>query len=157
VVVYGSCHDYYFVYADNLNQEIPNHLKYKLFNVYDEKTGELVAKYSKQADCVKDLNLEKSTISNCLRNKTRSHRGYIFIYCDEVNDKKLQELNIMPFRVYSKDDKYIGTWISKKGCAKELNLHSSSGIYMCLRNQSKTCGGYKFQYIESEEISSIVA
>jgi len=152
-----SCYDYYFIYAENDNQEIPEQLKYRLFNVYDEKTGELVTQYEKQADCVKDLKLDKGALSGCLRNKVRSQKGYIFIYSDQVTNKKLQELNIMPFEVYSVEGLYIGTWVSKNKCFKELKLHTSGGIYKCLKNQAKTCGGYKFSYIENEEKPLIVA
>lgn len=66
--------------------------------------------------------------------------------CKQKRIKRAKEYGSRPFDVYNKDGKKIGTWINKRECARELNIHVPN-LRKCLSGKRKTTGGYRFQYV----------
>lgn len=55
----------------------------KLFDVYF-KNGNYVGRWLNQTQCARDLILNNCHINSCLKNKLKSHGGYIFKYVEDV-------------------------------------------------------------------------
>ena len=51
-----------------------------------------------------------------------------------------------PFNVYTKDNKFIGTWLNQAQCCKDLNLKSKGHISNCLHGRRKSYKGYIFKH-----------
>ena len=64
----------------------------------------------------------------------------------EAKMKMVKSKGCKEFNVYCiSKRKYIGTWLLKTECAKELNIHSSK-ISSCLNKQRRQTGGYIFKH-----------
>ncbi len=69
---------------------------------------------------------------------------------DSVNRKQHSiQRGAKTFLVY-KDGKFIGEWLTQRGCARELNLDFAH-INSCLHGKGKSHRGYTFKYKETIE------
>ncbi len=53
------------------------------FLVFNSTTGELVGKWINQAECAKDLKINRKHITPCLKGRRKTSHGYVFKYKDE--------------------------------------------------------------------------
>lgn len=135
-----------------------NNPKSKPILMYD-KEGNFI----KQFDCISDTNeyfnnkRACSNVSGCLRGKTKTAFGFVFVYIDDDQDtikKKISKSNkrgnnpnAKAILMYDKE----GNFIKRFGCIRDANEYfgkdrNSSGINNCLSGRSKTAYGYVFKY-----------
>jgi len=78
---------YIFIYDDeeqNLDVKLEIAYKNKIkFNVYKKDTLEYIGTWEKQRQAAIDLNIDYKFISECLRGKCKSCKGYLFYFVDK--------------------------------------------------------------------------
>ena len=118
--------------------------------LYDKK---IIKECINQTECAKELKLCQANITSCLNGKRNQTGNYVFIYKDEYNEDKVNDIykkiDTKPFNVYKKDThEFVGSYVSQRKCAKELRL-SVGNLNECLRGSKvrKSCGGYIFNFI----------
>lgn len=156
-----SVNNYIFIYkheyAEDKVKELCNiNLNAKPFYVYKKDDKKFVGKFSLQQECAKELNIDASNISGCLRKKHYFAKGYVFIYEEDYSEEKLNELCNKTqslkflkyeFEVHEKNtNKFIGIYDSQVDCANELGLNHKS-ISNCLCGKQISTGGYIFEKV----------
>jgi len=85
----------------------------------------------------------------------KSHEGRVYTKGKLRNEETKLKMSLTKggklFKVYKKDTKeFVGEWISKSQCARDLNLSSSGNLATCLNNKNRSCKGYTFEYSEDK-------
>jgi hypothetical protein len=75
-----------------------------------------------------------------------------YIRKKESNIKSAITRGAKPFLVYKKDGTFIGEWLMKSQCAKDLNLKNSGSIIRCLNNKYPFYKDYVFIYEHEKNI-----
>lgn len=110
-------------------------------------------KYNKLSECEVDL-FNKENIRKCLKGKQSSHKGYIWIYSNELQliDEKLHKFKN---RVYGKERKVFYQYDEDEIIHKynslveaENNGYVKSCIHKCLNGNMNTYLGYKWKYVK---------
>lgn len=145
-----------FLYKDESMDELNNmssiykNKKYNNIIQFDLKFN-IIKIFNSIAQASKELNINRTLISDCCNNIQKSTNGFIFMYKNEYNPnvqykfikntkaKKIVQLDlnmniIKPFESIIK-------------ASNELNI-SDSNISSCCKGKRKTTGGFKFMYFD---------
>ena len=129
-----------------------------------DKNGK-VKMFESQRECARQLNLEQSHISNCLKGKIKHTGGYFFKHlkrCSKdykITKRKAKETEkiILPTKIKVKTplvaiDKGTGKirmFLSQAECSRVLGIHNEN-INSCLNGRRKSAGGYTFKKINRD-------
>jgi group I intron endonuclease len=105
--------------------------------------GELIKEYSSLTEATKILDFR---IHEVLRGVTKTAGGFIFIYKEKWDGSKpniTPDKHSIPILQLDLKGNIIKEWESTSQAHKELNLTS---ILNCLKERTKTAGGFKWKY-----------
>lgn len=54
----------------------------KKFDVFSKETGKYIGSWTNQAICAEELNVDRSNLNACLKNRIKSHKGFLFIFSE---------------------------------------------------------------------------
>jgi len=118
---------------------------------YVFKDREFVGEWINSVECSKNLDINYSGyIRKCLNGKRHISNGYVFIYKDEYNEDKLNEIyekfEGRPFLVFNKYIKeLVGEYNFQYQCVNELKIYKWD-VSSCLRGESYSAKDYIFIY-----------
>ena len=121
----------------------------KSFYVFKDR--EFVGEWINSVECSKNLDINYSSyIRKCLKGKRHISNGYVFIYKDEYNEDKLNEIyekvEGRPFLVFNKYTKeLVGEYNFQYRCVNELKIYKWD-VSSCLRGESYSAKDYIFIY-----------
>ena len=122
--------------GNGMYQKIPKNAKSVL--QYD-KEGNFIKEWKSAAEAKKFLGIDNITV--VCNGKRKYAGGYIWKWGE--NSYSIEAKKVCQ---YSLDDKLINTYSSAWEAAKLLNLDSSS-IYKVCQGKGKTCGGFKWKFL----------
>lgn len=109
--------------------------------------GDFIAEWDGITDAAKELGVNNSNISACCKGRMKSAYGYMWVYKDNYNEKKVKQYtrnwNNTKKKIVQLDlnNKFIKVWNSIAEASKSLNI---SKIGDCCLGKYKTAGGYKW-------------
>lgn len=138
---------------------------FKALRKGSQDKGAFIGKWSNQKICAKDLKIRPGDISGVLTGRVFQSKGYIFEYVDlglekkrknNLKQKTYERNKHKKFNVYKSLEKrnrvkgnFVGSWISQKQCAQELNICAST-IPHCLSGKLKQTQGYIFEIVQQK-------
>lgn len=125
-----------------LNKIVPDQ-KHKVYQF--DKTGKLLAVYDSINDCARLLNLDNRHISDCMRDKIASVKGYVFCPTEDGFNNRVHKPHSL-IGQYDLDGQLIQTFNSIVEAVK-ITGYSRSNICNCLNGKYKTANGYKWKRI----------
>ena len=128
--------------------------------------GNFIKQYNNVREIVEELNITNSVVYGILNRKenvAKTIHGYIFRYsddCDDVRDGSMTiNNNYKKIVQFDKNMNKLKEYNSVKIGSKKTGINSSS-ISQCLRNKSKTAGGYIWRYadeVENNKVKSMIS
>jgi hypothetical protein len=115
-----------------------------------------VRKYDLSGNFIKEYESIKSVILDgfddgnvqlCCSGKQKSHRGYIWVYSEDIPPTKYKNKTIKSVLQYDKDMNFIREWNSISMVTKELGIGGNS-ITTCCNGKYNSAGGYIWKYKE---------
>ena len=119
-------------------------------------SGEYIKEYSSISEAIKELGeTNASKIASCCKGKRKSHKGFMWMYKDEYENKKD---NVKPYSAKNKGVKTKIVQISLDGeiikirdsmseVERQLGISTSKISGVC-KGKRKTTGGYKWKYYD---------
>lgn len=145
--MYGKKQSKYSIQKNKLNQ--PNKLSVLQFSL----DGNLIKEHDSIREGASFINGHSGDIIYCCKGKSKTAKGYIWIYKKDYSADFLIERisnaknkrQVSPVLVFSKEDVFIKEYKSIAEASKELECDLSS-IVKCCKGKLKTHKGYKFTY-----------
>lgn len=153
-------------FASNYQWKYKDDNKYEIGNIFSSNlvlknwpiqkyslTGQFIKEYSNFEEASKDITTGKSSLCNCLKNKTKTCDNFLWIY-------KGQEL-IIPKRYensknrkavlqFDLNGKFIKEFVSLTEASKETNIPFQNISIVC-QGKGKTAGKYIWKFKEKEK------
>ena len=153
--------------TDEIRQKISRAMKgEKTPVVAIDKNGN-VKIFNAQAECARKLNLDYRNVSQCLKGKGKTCKGYFIKYLKRCSTdyritkrkaKKTEKIKLTtkrkgkgktPLVAIQKDTGRVRMFLSQLECARKLNLDYRR-IQRCLKGKRKSTGGYTFKKINRD-------
>lgn len=155
VVDKRSFDNFYWSYNDSINVE-EYRISARGYVFQYNKKGELLESYENATIASLKLKINRDSIISSIFDRTLCH-GYYFLRADEdinklLEDKSSKKLaNITPVYRYYLNGKFDKEYKSISEACKDTNKANHGNIIRAIKN-NRTCAGYKWSYIKSEDI-----
>ena len=142
----------------------PNDLRYKKASkriLQYNLAGEFIKEWNSVTEASIQLGITVSTISSCLKNKTKTSGGFQWKYFEQnyplninsVNGKTHINNSIIQ---YDLNGNYIRLWNSIKDIVKEYNIRTPYKITDCCKGITENYNGYIWKYYSKDFKSKII-
>lgn len=141
--------EYSFKFAETDRKNHDNKQQNSLIFQYD-LDGIFIKSWDKISTISDELNIHRSSISDCIYGRLKSAGNYIWKYEEQVPPKAYkQNRNTRKIKKYDLEGIFLEEYPSIKEAANDNNV-TPSAIDSCLRGRSHSSAGYIWKYSEDK-------